>query len=55
VILAEVLFMTVLTDFGQEPVFISRTVSWSADGRHLYAAVGRGDADVVQLSGFTLR
>jgi Tol biopolymer transport system component len=39
-----------LTDFGREPTFIVRRVSWSADGRFVYAAVGHGDADVVLLS-----
>ncbi len=40
-----------LTDFGTRPTFIARRVSWSADGRFIYAAVGEGDADVVMLEG----
>ena len=40
-----------LTDFGAEPTFIARRASWSADGRFLFAAVGRGDSDVVLLEG----
>ena len=40
-----------LTDFGQRPTFIVRRVSWSSDGRAIYAALGEGDADVVSLAG----
>jgi Tol biopolymer transport system component len=40
-----------ITDFGDRPTFIARRVSWSADGRHVLAAVGEGDADVVLLEG----
>ncbi|HEV8253716.1 MAG TPA: protein kinase [Vicinamibacteria bacterium] len=40
-----------LTDFGQRPTFIARRVSWSSDGRSIYAALGEGDADVVLLAG----
>ena len=36
-----------ITDFGTEPIFIARRVSWSADGRSILAAVGQGDADIV--------
>ncbi len=43
-----------VTDFGREPVFISRRVSWSSNGSHIYAAVGRGDADVVLLAGLSV-
>ena len=42
-----------LTDFGQRPTFIARRVSWSADGRFIFAALGEGDADVVLLRGLT--
>jgi Tol biopolymer transport system component len=42
-----------LTDFGQRPTFIARRVSWSVDGRHIFAALGEGDADVVLLRGLT--
>jgi serine/threonine protein kinase len=40
-----------LTDFGGRPTFIARRVSWSADGRHVFAAVAEGDADIVLLDG----
>lgn len=40
-----------LTDFGQQPTFITRRVSWSSDGRFIFAAVGQGDSDVVFLDG----
>ena len=40
-----------LTDFGQRPTYIARRVSWSADGKAVYAALGDGDADVVLLRG----
>jgi hypothetical protein len=36
-----------VTDFGDRATFIARRVSWSADGRHIIAAVGEGDADIV--------
>jgi len=40
-----------LTDFGRRPTFITRRLSWSSDGRFVFAAVGEGDADVVLLDG----
>jgi Tol biopolymer transport system component len=40
-----------LTDFGDQPTFITRRVSWSSDGRFIFAAVGEGDSDVVLLDG----
>ncbi|MEP6471848.1 MAG: hypothetical protein ABJC28_07510, partial [Acidobacteriota bacterium] len=40
-----------LTDFGSRATFIVRRVSWSADGKSIYAALGEGDADVVLLRG----
>jgi Tol biopolymer transport system component len=40
-----------LTDFGERPIFITRRVSWSSDGRFVFAAVGEGDSDVVLLEG----
>jgi eukaryotic-like serine/threonine-protein kinase len=40
-----------VTDFGAKRTFIARRVSWSADGKWLYAAVGEGDSDIVQLDG----
>ncbi|MGQ0734757.1 MAG: protein kinase domain-containing protein [Acidobacteriota bacterium] len=43
--------MRQLTDFGRRPTFITRRLSWSSDGRFIFAAVGEGDADVVLLAG----
>ena len=40
-----------LTDFGQRPTLIARQVSWSPDGKFVYAAVVETDADVVLLDG----
>ncbi len=40
-----------LTDFGQRPILIARQVSWSPDGRSIYAAVVETDADIVLLDG----
>jgi Tol biopolymer transport system component len=40
-----------LTDFGRRPTYIARRVSWSPDGKGVYAALGEGDADVVLLRG----
>jgi len=39
-----------ITDFGRQATFISRRVSWSSDGRFIYAAMGKGQADIVLLS-----
>jgi Tol biopolymer transport system component len=40
-----------ITDFGSRAILIARQVSWSADGRTIYAAVVELDADVVLLDG----
>jgi Tol biopolymer transport system component len=40
-----------LTDFGERSTFIARRVSWSSDGRFVYAAVADGDSDIVMLEG----
>jgi len=40
-----------ITDFGQKRTFIARRVSWSSDGKWAFAAVGEGDADIVQMDG----
>jgi Tol biopolymer transport system component/predicted Ser/Thr protein kinase len=40
-----------LTDFGQRSILIARQVSWSPDGKLVYAAVVETDADVVLLDG----
>jgi len=39
--------MRQLTDFGEQAVIIARRVSWSPDGKYIYAAVAETDADVV--------
>jgi Tol biopolymer transport system component len=43
--------MRMLTDFGDRAVTIARRVSWSADGKSIYAAVADVDADIVLLAG----
>jgi len=43
--------LTRLTDFGQRRTFIARRISWSSDGKWVFAAVGEGDADIVQIDG----
>jgi eukaryotic-like serine/threonine-protein kinase len=40
-----------VTDFGNRATFIARRLSWSADGKSLFAAIGEGDADVVVFDG----
>jgi hypothetical protein len=40
-----------LTEFGERPVVIARRVSWSPDGKYIYAAVAETDADVVMFQG----
>jgi len=40
-----------ITDFGQKRTFIARRVSWSSDGKWVFAAVGEGDTDIVQMDG----
>jgi Tol biopolymer transport system component/DNA-binding winged helix-turn-helix (wHTH) protein len=42
-----------ITDFGERTTFIARSVSWSSDGRHIFAAVADGDSDIVLLEGLT--
>jgi serine/threonine protein kinase len=39
-----------ITDFGSQATFITRRVSWSSDGHSIYAAVGKGEADIVLLN-----
>lgn len=39
-----------VTDFGHQAAFIARRVSWSSDGKSVYAAVGKGEADIVLLT-----
>ena len=43
--------MTPVTDFGERTVVIVRSVSWSADGQFLYAAVNEIRTDIVLLDG----
>jgi serine/threonine protein kinase len=38
-----------ITDFGQKRTFIARRISWSSDDKSVFAAVGEGDADIVQM------
>ena len=40
-----------VTDFGQRRTFIARRISWSSDGKWIYAAVGEGDSDTVMMTG----
>jgi Tol biopolymer transport system component len=40
-----------IVDFGERPTFIARRVSWSSDGRAIFAAVAEGDSDIVLLEG----
>ena len=40
-----------VTDFGDQPTIIARQVSWSPDGRYLYAAICKTNADIVMLNG----
>ncbi len=40
-----------ITDFGPRRTFIARRISWSSDGKWVFAAVGEGDADIVQIDG----
>ena len=40
-----------ITEFNELRTFISRRVSWSKNGRSIYAAVGEGDADIILLNG----
>jgi Tol biopolymer transport system component len=40
-----------LTDFGRRPILIARQVSWSPDGKFIYAAVVETDADIALMDG----
>ena len=40
-----------ITDFAPRRTFIARRISWSADGKWVFAAVGEGDSDIVQIDG----
>jgi Tol biopolymer transport system component len=43
--------MKPVTDFGPRSIEITRSVSWSADSRHVYAAVAETETDVVLFDG----
>jgi Tol biopolymer transport system component len=45
--------MRPITDFGNQATFISRRVSWSSNGKYIYAAAGKGESDVVLLRNLT--
>ena len=47
--------MRQVTDFGERSVLIVRRVSWSQDGKHIYAAVADTEADIVLLDGLLPR
>jgi eukaryotic-like serine/threonine-protein kinase len=40
-----------ITDFAPKRTFIARRTSWSSDGKWVFAAVGEGDSDIVQMDG----
>lgn len=40
-----------ITDFGEKRTLIARRISWSSDGKWVFAAVGEGDADIVEMDG----
>ena len=40
-----------LTDFASRAVVIARRVTWSPDGKSIYAAVADVDTDIVLLTG----
>ena len=39
-----------VTDFGHQATFIARRVSWSSNGQSIYAAVSKGESDIVLLT-----
>jgi serine/threonine protein kinase/WD40 repeat protein len=43
--------MSRITDFGDRSILMVRSVSWSRDGQHIYAAVAERQTDVVLLAG----
>jgi serine/threonine protein kinase/WD40 repeat protein len=43
--------MKPVTDFGERTVMIARSVSWSADSQHIYAAVADVQTDIVMIDG----
>jgi Tol biopolymer transport system component len=45
--------MKPITDFGDRSIEIARSISWSADSRHIYAAVAELETDIVLIDGLT--
>jgi hypothetical protein len=43
--------MAKVTDFGDRCILIVRSVSWSRDSQHIYAAVAERQTDVVLVDG----
>src|SRR5262245_14611130 len=43
--------MRPLTDFGNRSTLFARSISWSRDGQHIYAAVAERETDIVLLAG----
>ena len=43
--------MSRITDFGDQCTLIVRSVSWSLDSRHIYAAIAERQTDIVLLAG----
>jgi Tol biopolymer transport system component len=43
--------MRPITDFGDRSILIVRSVSWSADSRHLFAAIAEVETDIVLFDG----
>jgi Tol biopolymer transport system component len=44
--------LTPLTDFGDRQTLISRSISWSPDGKYLYAALAESQANIVLMKGW---
>jgi Tol biopolymer transport system component len=42
--------MRKITDFGSAATVIARRISWSSDGKWIFASVGKVEADIVLLS-----
>jgi TolB protein len=42
-----------LTDFGEQPMIITRRASWSSDGRSIFASVGEAESDIVMFEGLS--
>ena len=40
-----------VTDFGDRATWIVRQVTWSRDGKFIYAAIADLDADIVSIAG----